>query len=127
MLELGHAQVGDGDEVVRGAIAAVVRGMTDNRSNAFVEAMNGLLQQAKRAARGYRTTHNFIDRLLAHVQAQASTSSSVRARPGQMRLSRSTRNDIEPPLGAMDRMVPPSRSSFVLGANRIGMVPMSRF
>lgn len=39
---------------------AVVRGMTDNRSNAFVEAMNGLLQQAKRAARGYRTTHNFI-------------------------------------------------------------------
>ena len=40
--------------------AAVVRGMTDNRSNAFVEAMNGLLQQAKRAARGFRTTRNFI-------------------------------------------------------------------
>lgn len=39
---------------------AVVRGMTDNRSNAFVEAMNGLLQQAKRAARGFRTTRNFI-------------------------------------------------------------------
>lgn len=39
---------------------AVVRGMTDNRSNAFVEAMNGLLQQAKRAARGFRTSANFI-------------------------------------------------------------------
>jgi len=39
---------------------AVVRGMTDNRSNAFVEAMNGLLQQAKRAARGFRTSRNFI-------------------------------------------------------------------
>ena len=40
---------------------AVVRGMIDNRSNAFVEAMNGLLQNAKRAARGFRTTSNFID------------------------------------------------------------------
>jgi len=40
--------------------AAVVRGMVDNRSNAFVEAMNGLLQQAKRAARGFRTSRNFI-------------------------------------------------------------------
>ena len=32
----------------------------DHRSNAFVEAMNGQLQQAKRAARGYRTAKNFI-------------------------------------------------------------------
>lgn len=39
---------------------AVVRGMLDHRSNAFVEAMNGLLQQAKRAARGFRTAVNFI-------------------------------------------------------------------
>jgi len=39
---------------------AVVRGMTDHRSNAFVESMNGLLQQAKRAARGYRSAANFI-------------------------------------------------------------------
>ena len=39
---------------------AVVRGMTDNRSNAFVEAMNGVLQQIKRAARGFRTAKNFI-------------------------------------------------------------------
>lgn len=39
---------------------AVVRGMLDHRSNAFVEAMNGQLQQAKRAARGYRTAKNFI-------------------------------------------------------------------
>jgi transposase len=39
---------------------SVVRGMLDNRSNAFVEAMNGLMQQAKRAARGFRTAANFI-------------------------------------------------------------------
>ena len=39
---------------------AVVRGMVDNRSNAYVEAMNGLLQQAKRAARGFRISTNFI-------------------------------------------------------------------
>ena len=39
---------------------AVVRGMLDHRSNAFVESMNGQLQQAKRAARGYRTAKSFI-------------------------------------------------------------------
>lgn len=39
---------------------AVVRGMLDHRSNAFVESMNGQMQQAKRAARGYRTAKNFI-------------------------------------------------------------------
>ena len=39
---------------------AVVRGMLDHRSNAFVEAMNGLMQQAKRAARGFRTAAHFI-------------------------------------------------------------------
>ena len=39
---------------------AVVSGMLDHRSNAFVESMNGQLQQAKRAARGYRTAKNFI-------------------------------------------------------------------
>ena len=34
--------------------------MLDNGSNAYVEAINGLLQQAKRAARGFRTaTHYF--------------------------------------------------------------------
>ena len=38
----------------------VVRGMLDNRSNAYVEAMNGLLEQAKRAARGFRTASHFI-------------------------------------------------------------------
>jgi len=38
----------------------VVRGMLDNRSNAYVEAMNGMLQQAKRAARGFKTAANFI-------------------------------------------------------------------
>ena len=39
---------------------AVVRGMLDHRSNAFVEAMNGMMQQAKRAARGFRTAASFI-------------------------------------------------------------------
>jgi transposase len=39
---------------------AVVRGMLDHRSNAFVESMNSQLQLAKRAARGYRTAGNFI-------------------------------------------------------------------
>lgn len=39
---------------------AIVRGMLDHRSNAFVEAMNGLMQEAKRAARGFRTAANFI-------------------------------------------------------------------
>lgn len=39
---------------------SVVRGMLDHRSNAFVEAMNGLMQQAKRAARGFRTAANFV-------------------------------------------------------------------
>ena len=39
----------------------VVRGMLDGRSNAYVEAMNGLLQQTKTAARGFRTVGNFIN------------------------------------------------------------------
>lgn len=38
----------------------VVRGMLDGRSNAYVEAMNGLLQQTKTAARGFRSVENFI-------------------------------------------------------------------
>ena len=45
---------------LRSHFDAVVRGMLDHRSNAFVEAMNGLMQQAKRAARGFRTAANFI-------------------------------------------------------------------
>ena len=45
---------------IKDRFEAVVRGMTDHRSNAFVESMNGQLQQAKRAARGYRTGRNFI-------------------------------------------------------------------
>jgi transposase len=40
-------------------LPGVVRGMLDGRSNAYVEAMNGLLQQTKRAARGFRTVKNF--------------------------------------------------------------------
>ena len=38
----------------------VIAGVPQGRSNAFVEAMNGLLQNAKRAARGFRTSKNFI-------------------------------------------------------------------
>jgi len=45
---------------LRSHFDAVVRGMLDQRSNAFVEAMNCLTQQAKRAARGFRTAANFI-------------------------------------------------------------------
>lgn len=44
----------------------MVRGMLDNRSNAYVETMNGLLQQVKRAARGFRTAKNFI--AIAHLR-----------------------------------------------------------
>lgn len=40
-------------------MAGVVRGMLDGRTNAYVEAMNGMLQQTKRAARGFRTVKNF--------------------------------------------------------------------
>jgi len=39
---------------------AVMRGMRDHRSNGFVGAITGMMQQAKRAARGYRTASNFI-------------------------------------------------------------------
>jgi transposase len=45
---------------IKERLDAVARGMLEHRSNAFVEAMNGLLQQAKRAARGFRTATNFI-------------------------------------------------------------------
>ena len=34
--------------------------MLDGRSNAYVEAMNGLLQQTRTAARGFRVVENFI-------------------------------------------------------------------
>ena len=37
-----------------------MRRRIDNRSKAFVEAMNGLLQQAKRAAHGFLTSTNFV-------------------------------------------------------------------
>src|SRR5690606_32304177 len=41
-------------------LGGVVRGMLDGRSNAYVEAMNSLLQKAKVAARGFRDPENFI-------------------------------------------------------------------
>lgn len=37
-----------------------VRGMLDERRNACVEAMHGLLQNARHAARGFRTADNSI-------------------------------------------------------------------
>jgi transposase len=40
--------------------AGVIMGMLDHRSNAYVEAMNGALQQIKAAAKGFRTAKNFI-------------------------------------------------------------------
>lgn len=46
---------------LRDRLAGVVRGMLDGRSNAYVEAMNGMLQQTKRAARGFRTVINFAN------------------------------------------------------------------
>jgi transposase len=45
---------------LRERLPGVVRGMLDGRSNAYVDAMNGMLQQAKRAARGFRSAVNFI-------------------------------------------------------------------
>jgi transposase len=41
-------------------LPGVVRGMIDGCSNAYVEAMNGMLQQKKTAARGFRTVKNFV-------------------------------------------------------------------
>lgn len=37
-----------------------MRGVRNGRSNAYVEAMNGLLQQVEQAARGFRTVKNFV-------------------------------------------------------------------
>jgi transposase len=45
---------------IKKRLPGVVRGMLDGRSNAYVEAMNGLLQQTKTAARGFRTVKNFV-------------------------------------------------------------------
>jgi transposase len=45
---------------LRERLPGVVRGMLDGRSNAYVEAMNGMLQQTKTAARGFRTVTNFM-------------------------------------------------------------------
>ena len=47
-------------QTLKNHLEGVVRGMLDGRSNAYVEAMNGLLQQVKTAARGFRDVTNFI-------------------------------------------------------------------
>lgn len=41
-------------------LGGVVRGMLDRCGNAYVKAMNGLLQKAKTAARGFRNIENLI-------------------------------------------------------------------
>ena len=46
---------------------SVVRGLLDHRSNAFVEAIHGQMQQAKRAARGFRTAANLLNDLFRTV------------------------------------------------------------
>jgi transposase len=45
---------------IKDKLPGVVSGMLDGRSNAYVEAMNGLLQQTKIAARGFRSVQNFM-------------------------------------------------------------------
>ncbi|WP_245615014.1 ISL3 family transposase [Curvibacter gracilis] len=47
-------------QTLKTRLAGIVRGMLDHRSNALVESINGLLQQAKRAAPGFRTAKHFI-------------------------------------------------------------------
>ncbi len=66
----------------------VVAGMLQARTNAYVEAMNGLLQQVKRAARGFRNTENFI--AIAYLRmsklAHLPTSPFEAAKPRSQRL-----------------------------------------
>jgi transposase len=74
---------------LREHLTGVARGMLDGRSTAYVEAMNGMLQQAKRVAHGCRSAANFIaiaylrmpklDHLPAnHLQAAGNRSVSIR-------------------------------------------------
>jgi transposase len=72
--------------------------MLDHRSNAFVESMNGQLQQAKRAARGYRTAKNFIAIAYLRLSRLKNLAGSPvqRRRDHRVTRSRSTRNGIEP-------------------------------
>lgn len=46
---------------IKDRFEATVRSMTDHRRKAYVAVMNGRLQQAKRAARGFRASENFIN------------------------------------------------------------------
>ncbi len=76
---------------------AIVRGMLDHRSNAFVESMNG--PDAASQARCTRIPHEqklHRHRLSGAVTTEALARSSVRLGRRQVRLSRSTRNGIEP-------------------------------
>lgn len=106
---------------LRARADAVVHGMLDDRGNAFVEAMNGPMQQAKRADRGFRTTTNFIHfaylrlskltQLPASpfaIQAVSHASSRMPAQPPDGMVPRSSRNGMRPPLlaarQALDRL-----------------------
>ena len=84
--------------------------MLDRRSNAYVEAMNGLLQQAKRVARCFRTaTHfNAIAYLRMSKLKHLSCNPTLHAMPqgGGLNssvpvMSISTLNGIEPDLGTV--------------------------
>ena len=59
----------------------VVRGMLDNRSNAYVEAMNGLLQQAA-CRQGLQDRKKlYCHCLSAHVQTQELATQPIATRP----------------------------------------------
>ena len=64
----------------------------------FVDSMNGLFQQAKRAARGYRTAKNFITNAYLHLsRLKPPTGSPLECRSARrMSLSRSTLNGTLP-------------------------------
>jgi transposase len=62
-------------------IDEVVRGMLYNRSNAYVEAVNGLLQKAKRAARGFRTVAHLISIAYLRMSKLKHLSSTPRSLP----------------------------------------------
>lgn len=47
-------------KTIKTHFGGVMRDMLDERSNVYAEAMHGLLQQAKRAARGFRDVKSFI-------------------------------------------------------------------
>jgi hypothetical protein len=60
-------------------VPGVVRGTLDGRSNAYVGAMNGMLQQTKRAAHGLRTVKNCV--AITYLRMSKSRSRIIRRSP----------------------------------------------